>query len=411
MLLTLKGGRVLCPITKRDDITDVHMAEGVFVGFGGAPAGFKPDTVLDVTGQWVLPGLVDISTHLYAEHAPKVFVEPEAALRGGITTLAVAPNAHRLLDTPAAIHKCREHKTPVSILPMGALTHGSHQLADLTALQEAGAVAMSQGHDMASLSVLRDCYAYAATFDLLVIIYPNNPSLSQGGVAHNGQVATRLGLIGIPETAETTALVQHLLLIQETGVRAHFAHLSCARSVDIFTQALKKNQPVTAGVSMAHLWLTETALLGFNAEAHVHPPFRSERDCMALREAVRDGVIGVISSDHHPLDVSAKLAPFGETVPGISGFDTLLALAHHLSDDIPFSTLLKALTATPAQVLQQPVGQLKVGMQADCCVYDPKAIWTVSPKTLKSAGHNTPFLGWELPGRVTNTIAKGFNCF
>ncbi len=407
MLLTLKNGRVLCPATGRNDILDVHIADGIFVSFGMAPVGFKPDTVLDVADQWILPGLVDMSTHLYAEQAPKGLKELEAALRGGITTVGVAPSAYMPLDTPEAIHKCREPKTPLSILPIGALTHGNHQLADLTALQEAGAVAFSQGQSMSSLSVLRDCYAYAATFDLLVVIYPNHPSLSQGGVAHEWQVSTRLGLIGIPTTAETTALVQHLLLIQETGVRAHFAHLSCAQSVDIFTQALKKNQPVTAGVSMAHLWLTETALLGFHANAHVHPPFRSERDCMALREAVRDGVIGVISSDHHPLDATAKLAPFGETIPGISGFDTLLALAHHLSDDIPFPTLLKALTATPAHVLRQSVGQLKVGMQADCCVYDPTAAWTVSPKTLKSAGHNTPFLGWELPGRVIYTVVKG----
>lgn len=396
MRLTFQGGRVICPATARDEITDCHITEGHIVGFGDAPQGFIADKIIPIHDQWLLPGLVDIGVRR----------DTTGATKGGITTLCTLPEGDVLLETntPQTVRTC----------PIGPLTKNlaGVQLADLVALQTAGCVAFSNGQSpITDPRILRQCYEYAATFDLLVIIYPEDLRLNPKGVAHEGIISARLGLPPIPTSAETIALTQHLLLIQETGVRAHFANLSSARGVDIFSQSLPshKNVRATAGVSIHHLWLTEMDVADFNPNCHVHPPLRSDADRFALREGVRSGIIQVISSDHTPMEATAKLAPFGETQPGIAGLETLLSLAHHLSleTDLAFSTLLKALTQAPADVIRKPYGRLNIGAPADICIYNPQAPWIVTPENLANLGQNTPFLSWELPGQVSMTCFNG----
>ena len=415
MRLTFQGGRVICPATERDEITDCHIAEGKIVGFGKPPTGFVADQTIAIQNQWLLPGLIDLGVR--CPQKSTLAQELSAAAKGGITTVCCLPDRAPCLDTPSLVHALIEEtaaSNKARVCPIGALTHqlAGIQLADLVALQTAGCVAISNAQSpLTDPQILRQCYQYAATFDLLVIIYPEDLRLNPQGVAHEGVVSARLGLPPISQSTETIALVQHLLLIQETGVRAHFANLSCARSVDIFSQSIPAHKKVraTAGVSMHHLWLTEMDVADFNPNCHVHPPLRTDLDRFALREAIRTGIITTISSDHHPLPATAKLAPFGETKPGISGVDTLLSLAHHLSNeiDLPFSTILRAMTQAPADILRQPSGRLEIGTPADLCVYNPQASWTVTPQTLHSSGQNTPFLGWELPGRASMTCVNG----
>ncbi len=347
-----------------------------------------------------LPGLIELSARL-----SPLETELTAALKGGIRTIGCLPNAQYPLETPAQVEALLKHSAvvpQVKVLPVGALTVGlaGTQLTDLMILKEAGCIAFSNVQSpIRDLRILRQCYQYAATFELLILVYPEDAWLSQHGVAHEGKVSTRLGLPGIPPSAETVAVAQHLALAEETGVRLHFVTLSSARSLDLLAAAQQQGLAVTAGVSIHHLWLTEMDLLAFNAQAHVRPPLRAEEDRAALRQALQTGLLSVITSDHTPLKATAKLAPLGDTIPGISGLDTLLSLVHHLSlsENFPFETLIKALTLNPAKIL----GLDPENTVQPTIVYDPQAPWIVAPQTLYSGGHNTPFMGWELPGRVS----------
>lgn len=404
MKITIRGGKVICPSTKKNSVMDCHIAHNQFVGFGAAPADFKAEKTIDANGLWVLPGLVDLSVRQTPSAA-----ERKAAFQSGITTVCCIPDGAPVLDSPALIKNLLEsdkgHKHQAHLLPMGALTMGLEgtQLADLCALKEAGCIAISNGtKPIVDLQILRQCYQYAATFDLLIMVYLKDAWIGTRGAMHEGVVSAHLGLEGIPPSAETIPLVQHILLMQETGARLHVAGLSTARGLDIFSQAIAKKQPITASVSMAHLWLSEMDCADFNPNMHVYPPFRSDSDRFALIEGVKSGLIKAIHSDHCALKSTDKLAPFGETTLGMSGFDTLLPLAHHLAEtgNLDFETTLKALSSGPASIIDQPLGTLAVGQKADYCLYNPQARWTVNPHSLYSEGHNTPFMGWELPGRV-----------
>ena len=404
MRITLSGGKVICPETQKNSVMDCHLDEGKFLAFGSPPTDFRADRVIDASNLWVLPGLVDLSVSQIPSQA-----ERAAAFASGITTLCCTPQGLPVLDSPALIQNILEDQSSGShqatLLPMGALTMGLEgtQLADLCALKQAGCIAISNGlNPIVDLQILRQCYQYAATFDLLVVVYPQDAWIGTKGVIHEGVVSAHLGLPGIPPSAETIPIAQHILLMEETGVRLHIAGISTAHGVDIFSQAVAKKQPITASVSMAHLWLCEMDCSDFNPNMHVYPPFRSDADRFALIEAVKSGLIKAIHSDHCALKSTDKLAPFAETKRGMSGIDTLLPLAHHLAETgkIPFEITLKALTSGPASIIQQALGALQVGQKADFCLYDPNARWTVTPQTLYSQGHNMPFIGWELPGRV-----------
>jgi dihydroorotase len=298
------------------------------------------------------------------------------------------------------------------IVTLGALTLGleGKQLSEMQDLKEAGCVGMSNGlHVVKNTLVMRRAMEYAATLDMTVFIHAEDPWLNNDGCAHEGEVSSRLGLTGIPACAETIAVARDLRLIELTGVRAHFCQLSTAQAVQMISRAQYEGLPVTADVTAHHLHLTEIDIGDFNSMCHVRPPLRTERDRDALRAGLQKGILNTICSDHQPQDVDAKLAPFSETEPGISGLETLLPLSLRLVEDglMSLQEVLGCLTCNPADVLGINAGRLVPGGIADICIYDPERYWSLSSERFVSRGHNSPFLNWELKGCVTHTILQG----
>ncbi|MES1993968.1 MAG: dihydroorotase [Pseudomonadota bacterium] len=409
--LTLSGGRVIDPARDLDATLDVHLSEGRVLAVGAAPAGFSPDERIDVRGQWVLPGLVD----LCARPLPDLAQETRAAAAGGITSLCVPPEVTPCIDTPAVAERLQhqgQQDARARLHLVGALTCAlaGEQLAELAALREAGCVAVSQGPwGLTDSQTLRQALAYAASHDLLVMLSPRDPWLYRHGCAHEGATSTRLGLPAIPGVAEAIGLARDLALVELTGVRAHFCRLSSAQSLPLLAQARARGLPVTADVAVHHLHLCDTDLAHFDTLCRVDPPLRGIADRAGLRQAWADGLLTAVCSDHHPLGPDAKRLPFPQATPGIAGLETLLPLALELvwAEHLPLSRAIASLTCAPAQALGLPVGTLAPGAPADLCVVDPQAIWTPTAQTQVSRGLNTPFLDRPLRGRVTHTLLGG----
>jgi dihydroorotase len=250
---------------------------------------------------------------------------------------------------------------------------------------------------------------YAATYDLTVFLTPIDAWLAAGGSAHEGIMAARLGLPGIPVAAETTIVARDLALIEEIGVRAHFCRLSSARAVEMVAQAQQRGLPVTADVSAHHLHLTEMDLGRFDSMAHVLPPLRSQRDKKGLRAGLASGVIAAICSDHQPHEADAKQLPFSDSETGISGLDSLLSLSLRLVEEnvLPLTAVIERLTVGPSRILGLDLGHLGIGAIADVCIFNPQQAWSLEPETMRSRGQNSPFLGCQFLGRVTHTLLAG----
>ena len=406
------------PANKVDDILDVYVADGRIAALGGAPEGFGSAREVDASGCIVCPGLVDLCARVREpgqEHKATIATESVAAAAGGITTLCCPPDTNPVVETPADIELIRLRAEKIGktrIVTLGALTHGldGERLSEMAALKNAGCVGVSNAlRPLANTLVQRRALEYAATFDLTVFLHPNDHWLSANGCAHEGQVATRLGLPGIPEAAETAAVARDLTLIEQTGIRAHFCHLTTARAVHMVARAQFDGLPVTADVGIPYLYLTEVDISDFDSRCHVIPPLRTTQDRLNLREALKRGTLSAISSDHQPHEADAKLRSFPSTEPGISGLDTLLPMGLRLVDEhvIELDELIHRLTAGPAGILGLPFGTLSVGASADVCIFDPDLVWQLNTDTMHSNGHNTPFMGWEMKGRVIHTLLAG----
>jgi len=417
MRIVLRGGRLIDPAHGIDAVLDLFIAEGRIAGVGPTPAGFTPDQEIEARDRIVCPGLIDLCARLREpgqEHKATIASETRAAATAGITTLVCPPDTDPVIDEPSVVELIRRRTKAAGfarVLTLGALTHRlrGERLAEMAALKEVGCVGVGDGgRPIANTLVLRRALEYAATFDLTVFLTPLDPWLGHG-VAHEGQVATRMGLPGIPAAAETGVLARDLELVRDIGVRVHFGRLSCARSVELVARARAEGLPVTADVAMHHLHLTEVDLTGFDSQCHVRPPLRGSRDRDALRAGLANGALDALCSDHQPHEPDAKQAPFGDTEPGVSGLDTLLALGLRLARDgmLPLPTLIERLSGGPARILGLDGGHLGVGAPADVCVFDPDADWPVTADTLRSRGQNSPFIGWELQGRVTHTLLEG----
>ncbi|WP_313740752.1 dihydroorotase, partial [Pseudomonas sp.] len=343
--------------------------------------------------------------------------ETRAAVAGGVTSLCCPPQTRPVLDTSAVAELVLDRARDAGnakVYPIGALTRGleGEQLAELVALRDTGCVAFGNGlNELASNRTLARALDYAATFDLSIVIHSQDGDLAQGGLAHEGPMASFLGLPGIPETAETVALARNLLLVEQTGVRAHFSQITSARGAELIAQAQARGLPVTADVALYQLILTDQALRDFSSLYHVQPPLRTAADRDGLRAAVKAGVIQAIASHHQPHERDAKLAPFGATEPGISSVELLLPLAMTLVEDglLDLPTLLARLGHGPAQALRLPAGELKVGGAADVVVFDPQASTVVGEQWF-SKGQNCPFVGHCLPGAVRYTLVDGRIC-
>ncbi|WP_150304452.1 dihydroorotase [Pseudomonas saliphila] len=416
MRLTIEGARVIDPASQFDQITDLHIAGGRIEAIGPAPEGFKAE-VIDARGLIASPGLVDLNVSLREpgfSQKGTIASETRAAAAGGVTSLCCLPDSNPVLDEPAVaelILDRSERAGQVRVFPIAALTKGldGEHLSELVSLRDAGCVAFTQGlAPMKSNRILRRALEYAAGFDLPVIFTPQDPALAEGGLAHEGPTASRLGLTGIPESAETVALARDLLLIEQTGVRAHFSGLSSARAMDMLADAQARGLPVTADLAMYQLMLCDEDLEGFSSLMHVQPPLRSRKDQHALRQAVQSGVVQAISSHHRPHEPEAKRVPFAASAPGISSVEVLLPLALSLVADglLELPALLARLTCGPARALHLPAGQLSLGERADITLFDPAASSQIGQNWL-SRGANCPFLGLGVPGAVTHTISAG----
>jgi dihydroorotase len=298
------------------------------------------------------------------------------------------------------------------VVTLGAMTQSlaGERLSEMAALRKAGCVGVSNAlHPLLNPLVERRALEYAATFDLKVFLSPNDHWLADSGCAHEGKVATRLGLRGIPEAAETAAVARDLALIEHTGVRAHFCQLTTGRAVRMVARARYDGIPVTADVAIPYLFLSEIDISEFNSDCHLIPPLRTVEDRQQLRDALQLGTISALSSDHRPHEPDAKIGPFPATEPGISGLDSLLSLGLRLVDEqaIGLTELIHRLTAGPAEVLGLPYGNLAVGTVADVCIFDPGENWLLDNGSMNSRGHNTPFSGWEMKGRVKHTLLAG----
>lgn len=417
MRILIQGGRVIDPAHQTDTVADLFVADGRIAALGQPPADFTADRVIDARNRIVCPGLIDLCARPREpgqEHKATIASETRAAAAAGITTLVCPPDTDPVIDEPAVVELIRRRAEAAGyarVLALGALTHRlrGERLAEMAALKEAGCVGVGDGgRPIANTRVLRRALEYAATFDLTVFLTPFDPELGHG-LVHEGQVATRLGLPGIPAAAETGTLARDLELVRDLGVRVHFGRLSSARAVELVTRARAEGLPVTADVAVHHPHLTEIDLAGFDSRCHVRPPLRGLRDKDALRIGLASGALGALCSDHQPHEPDAKQAPLGDTEPGISGLDTLLALGLRLTRDgvMPLPVLLERLTWGPARILGLEGGHFGTGAPADVCIFDPEAVWVLEPGTLRSRGQNSPFVGWELQGRVTHTLLAG----
>lgn len=423
MKIHIQNGRLIDPANRIDGQHDLYIADGKIAGVGTAPDGFTAERTIDARGLVVAPGLIDLAARLREpgfEYKATLESEMDAAMAGGVTSLAIPPDTDPVLDEPGLVEMlCYRAKklNRAHVYPVGALTIGlkGEQLSEMAELVEAGCVAFSQANTpILDTRVLSRAMQYAATFGFRVWLQPIDPHLARGGVAHDGEVASRLGLPGIPASSEIIALFTYLQMARLTGARLHITRLSSADSLALIEQARADGVDVTCDVAIHHLHLCDLDIGYFNPHCHVMPPLRTQRDRIALARAVADGRINAICSDHTPVDDDAKQAPFSESEPGTTGLELLLPLTLKWAAEhkLPLIDALARITSDAARIAGiAKGGHLSVGARADICIFDPDAHQVVSRNTLRSQGKNTPFLGLELPGRVHHTLVEGTPMF
>jgi len=416
--IEISRGRVIDPALELDRVTSVYIAEGAIAGVGESPREWRADRVIDAQGCIVCPGFVDLAARLREpglEHKATLESELAAAAAGGVTGLACPPDTDPPLDEPGLVEMLKHRARVINlahVYPVGALTLGlkGETLAEMSELAEAGCIAFSNADAaMPDTQMLYRATQYAVTFGHRVWLRPQEPYLAHGGVAHDGEVATRLGLPGIPVFAETIALSTIFALVRETGVQMHLCRLSSAPGVAMVRAAKTDGLPITCDVDVHHLHLSDVDIGWFNPHANLMPPLRSARDRDALRVGVADGTIDAICSDHSPVDDDGKQVPFGEAEPGATALELLLPLTLKWAreDEVPLLRALGALTSAPASIIGVSTATLRKGNAADVCVFDPAHSWTIRPDALRSQGKNTPYLGLELQGRVRCTLLAG----
>ncbi len=418
MKIQIRNGRLIDPANGIDRNADLFIARGHIVGVDHAPAGFETSGTLDATGCIVCPGLVDLSARLREpgyEYRATLESEMAAAAAGGVTSLACPPDTDPPLDEPGLVEMLKHRaRLPAfaHVYPVGALTLklAGERLTEMAELAEAGCLAFGQANTaIVDTQVLARAMQYASTFGFPVWLQAQDPFLARMGVAHDGEVATRLGLAGIPVAAETIALATILQLARETGAQIHLTRISSASGLEMIAAARRSGISATCDVAIHHLHLCDHDIAYFNPHARLDPPLRAQADRDALRRGLADGTINALCSDHTPVDDDAKQVPFDEAEPGATGLELLLPLTLKWATEmkLPLAQALARVTCDPAKILGIDAGNLKVGAPADVCVFDPQASFRVSRENLKSQGKNTPFLGLELPGRVKATLIDG----
>jgi len=413
MRLHIKNGRVIDPATGKDGSGDVFISDGKISSESG-----KADRVIDAKGLVVAPGLIDLSARLREpgyEYKATLESEMDAAVAGGVTSLACPPDTDPPLDEPGLVDMLRRRAKALSrarVYPVGALTVklAGEALTEMGQLTDAGCVAFSQANAaLADTQILWRALQYAATFGYPVWLRAEDAWLAKGGVSHDGEVATRLGLPGIPAFAETIALSTILELVRATGARVHVCRLSSAGAVEMMRRAKAEKLPVSCDVGIHHVHLCDMDLGYFDSHCRLEPPLRSQRDRDALSRGLAEGVVDCVCSDHTPVDEDGKHRPFAQAEPGATGLELLLPLTLKWGQarGLPLAATLARITCEPARILGAASGRLAAGAPGDLVLFDPAAPLQVKAEALKSQGKNTPFLGHELAGKVRYTIVAG----
>lgn len=418
MNIHIQNGRLIDAFQNVDAAQSLFIADGKIAALNVAPNGFKADKIIDAAGKIVCPGLVDLSARLREpgfEHKATLESEMLAAVTGGVTSLVCPPDTDPVLDEPGLVEMLKRradalHQTRV--YPLGALTVGlkGERLSEMVELTEAGCVGFFNANQpITNTNTLFRAMQYAATYGYTVWLCAEESHLANNGIAHDGEVATRLGLAGIPVSAETVMISTVTILMRETGAKVHLARLSSRLGVDAVRAAKADGLALTCDVGIHHLLLTDRDIGYFDTQYRFAPPLRSPADRDALSRGVIDGSIDAICSDHTPLDDDAKNVPFGEALPGSTGLELLLPLTLKWARqaEVPVPLALKKISRDPARLLGLSAGSLGIGQPADICIFDPKAFWAVTPQTLRSQGKNSPYLKRELEGRVTHTLVNG----
>lgn len=407
-IVKIENVRVLDPIQQSDSVQTVYLAQGKLVAATDAV-----ETTLDGQGKWLMPTMVDLCARLrepgQQQHGT-LKSEGKAARENGILHVFTPPDSKPIVqDNGALIHGLVEKAMldgGIYLQVIGAQTQGlkGQQPANMAALKKGGCTAVSNANaSFANDDVVIRTLEYAAGLGLTVVFYAEEPQIAKDGCVHEGFIASRQGLPMIPVLAETVAIAKYLLMIEATGVNAHFSLLSCGASVELIKIAKEKGLPVTADVAMHQLHLTDRLIDGFNALAHVRPPLRSEKDQERLRQGVKDGVIDAICTHHEPLSSSAKMAPFAETEPGFTAFDTYVSLGVQLVKEGLFTPLewVEKVTLAPAKVANM---QERWEQEAGWVLVDPELEWTLTKESILSQGKNTPLINQTLTGKVLQTF-------
>jgi dihydroorotase len=416
--ILIRGGRVVDPSQRLDARVDVRLAGGVVAEIGERLDPGDAE-VVEAQGAIVSPGLIDLHVHLRepgGEHKETIASGAAAAAAGGFTTIVAMPNTDPPIDNPAAVGFVLAEGRRVGlarVLPAGAITvaQQGEQLTEVGEMADAGAVTITDdGRPVSRAGVMRLALEYAQAFDLAVSVHPEETDLSRGGVMNEGTTSGRLGLTGIPNAAEDVMIARDLLLAELTEGRLHIQHVSTRRGVEMIREAKARGLRVTAEATPHHLTLTDAAVENYRTDAKMNPPLRSEADREAVREALRDGTLDVIATDHAPHHYDEKEQAFDDAPFGIVGLETALGLCltelvHKRLIDLP--TLIERMSCAPARAFALPGGTLAPGSPADVTIFDPDAEWVVDAARFLSLSRNTPFGGWRLRGRPLRTLVAG----
>lgn len=405
--------------------TDTHggvIVEGETIVAAGAEVS-RPNVggdceIVECDGLCLSPGLVDMRVQFREpgeEHKETIDSASRAAAAGGVTALVGLPNTSPVIDDVAVAEfvarRAREVKL-VKVFVYGAATRGlaGEQLSEMGLLLEAGVLGFTDGEKaIANARVLRRALTYARTFDALVLQHPEEPSLARDGVMTEGEIATRLGLRGIPAMAEAMMIERDLRLVEMTGGRYHAAHVSTAEALELLRRAKRRGLRVTCDTAPHYFALNENAVGDYRTFGKVSPPLRSEFDRQAVVAALVDGTIDVIASDHAPHDQESKRVPFAQADFGIVGIETLLPLTLELyhKGDLTLLGAIGKLTQAPADLLGLPMGRLAPGAPADLLVFDPDRPWRIDTSAFRCKSRNSPFDGRPVQGRVVRTVVDG----
>ena len=417
--LLLKGGKLVDPSQNLNAVGDLLIADGKVGGIGGSISGPDDAEVVNCDGFIVSPGFIDVHCHLREpgrEDVETIATGARAAAAGGFTAVCAMPNTDPVTDNQAAVGfivRQAQRAAAARVYPIGAISVGQNgqALAEFGEMVGAGAVAVSDdGRPVASAQLMRTALEYARTFKIPVIDHCEEPTLSAGGAMNEGIVSAQLGLKGIPAEAEEIMVIRDILLARLTGGHVHLAHMSTKGSVELIRWGKDRGIRVTAEVCPHHLSLTEESVRGYETNAKMNPPLRTAKDVEALREAVKDGTIDLITTDHAPHHYDEKEREFADAPNGIVGLETALAVVvTNLVEKggLSFSDLVDRMACAPARLFNLPGGSLKRGAVADVTVFDPSERWKVDPSKFLSKGRNTPYTGMTLVGRATCTIVAG----